>query len=218
MYKSVVSDGLKAIPTHVALKESAQLRKIGFVKISGLMKYSVNSALEQDAVASVEKSGLVRDSRVRHLRKNTQETTSYQSARRSQPTNVLMQFQITLLPLLRILTGKVLVPSDSWYIYYEGTDEISLHVDPKESDISVLISVLGEVGPLHFHPDLEGQSGDQLDSYYKGMDWNPISGVPLRYPCDGIIINRGHRIPHHRAGKSISQLCAVATLHYAIKS
>lgn len=217
MYKSVVSNGLKAIPTHVSLKESAQLRKIGFVKISGLIKFSLSSTLEQDAIASVEKSRLVCDSRMKNLEKNTRETTSYQFARRSQSTNVLMQFQKALLPLLRTLTGNILVPSDSWYIYYEGTDGISLHVDPKESDISVLISVLGEVGPLHLHPDLEGQNQNQLDSYYQGADWNPIGGIPLRYPCDGIIINRGHRIPHHRAGKSISQLCAVATLHYTIQ-
>jgi hypothetical protein len=218
MYKSVLSNGLKAIPTHVALKESAQLRKIGFAKISRLIKYSLSSALEQDAIASVEKSRLVCDSWMTNLEKNTQETTSYQSAKRSQPTNVLMQFQIALLPLLQTLTGNMLVPSDSWYIYYEETDGISLHVDPKESDISVLTSVLGEVGPLHLHPDLEGQNQNQLDSYYQGADWNPIGGIPLRYPCDGIIINRGHRIPHHRAGKPISQLCAVATLHYTIQS
>ncbi len=216
MYKSVASNGLKAIPTHVALKESAQLRKVGFIKICGLIKFSLSSALEQDAIASVEKSRLVCDSRMTNLEKDTQETTSYQFARRSQATNLLMQFQIALLPLLRTLTGNILVPSDSWYIYYEGTDGISLHVDPKESDISVLISVLGEVGPLHLHPDLEGQNQKQLDSYYQSADWNPIGGIPLRYPCDGIIINRGHRIPHHRAGEPISQRCAVATLHYTI--
>ena len=53
MYKNIVSNGLKAIPTHVALKESAQLRKIGFVKISGLIKTSLSSVLEQDAIASI---------------------------------------------------------------------------------------------------------------------------------------------------------------------
>ncbi|MBI0414433.1 MAG: hypothetical protein ITD42_02565 [Nitrosospira sp.] len=216
MYKNIVSNGLKAIPTHVALKESAQLRKIGFVKISGLIKTGLSSVLEQDAIASVEKSRLVGDGQMTSLEKNAQKTTSYQFARRSRSTNVLMQFQISLLPLLRTLTGNILVPSDSWYIYYEKTDEISLHVDPKESDISVLISVLGEVGPLHLHPELEGQDQNQLDSYYQGADWNPIGGIPLKYPCDGIIINRGHKIPHHRAGKPISQLCAVAALHYTV--
>ena len=218
MYKSVALNGLKAIPTHVALKESAQLRKIGFVKVSNLIKYSLSSALEQDAIASMEKSRLVCDSWMPNLEKNIQETKSYQSARRSQPTNVLMRFQVALLPLLQAMTGNILIPSDSWYIYYEGTDGIPLHDDPKESDISVLTSVLGGVGPLHLHPDLEGQNQDQLDSYYKGVDWNPIGGIPLRYPCDGIIINRGHRVPHHRAGKPISQLCAVATLHYTVQS
>ena len=113
MYKSVLSNGLKAIPTHVALKESVQLRKIGIVKISSLIKFNLSSALEQDAIASVEKSRLVCDSWMTNLEKHTQETTSYQSARRSQSTNVLMQFQIALLPLLQTLTGNILVPSDS---------------------------------------------------------------------------------------------------------
>ena len=212
-----MSNGLRAIPTHVALKESAQLRKIGFAKISSLMKCSLSSVLEQDAITSVEKSRLVSDSRMAGLEKNIHETTSYRSARRSQSTVVLMHFQIALLPLLQILTGNTLVPSDSWYIYYEGTDRISLHVDPKGSDFSVLTSVLGEVGPLHLHPELEDLNQNQLDSYYNGVDWNPTTGVPLRYPCDGIIINRGHRIPHHREGKPVSQLCAVATLHYTVR-
>ena len=199
-------NGLKAIPTHIALKKGALFRKLGFVAIRGLIKSSLSSALKQDAIASAS-----------HLERHAPETTAYRSAKQSRSTNVLLQFQATLLPLLRTLTGYQLVPSDSWYIYYEGTDEIRLHVDPEESDISVLTSVLGEVGPLHLHPELEGQNENQLNSYYKGAGWNPIGGVPLSYPCDGILINRGHRIPHHRVGKPISQRCAVAALHYTLQ-
>ena len=91
-------------------------------------------------------------------------------------------------------------------------DEVGLG----KSDISVLISVLGEVGPLHFHPELEAQKQNQLDAYYQGADWNPNSGIPLTYPYDGILVNRGHRIPHHRTGKPISQRCVVAAMHYTI--
>lgn len=73
MYKNIVSNGLKAIPTHVALKESAQLRKIGFVKISGLIKTGLSSVLEQDAIASVEKSRLVGDGQMTSLEKRTED-------------------------------------------------------------------------------------------------------------------------------------------------
>ena len=212
-----MTNGLKAIPTHIALKKSAQFRKIGFAAIRGLIKASLSSALEQDAIASVSQDKVSHDDWMTNLEKHAPETTAYQSAKRSRSTNVLLQYQAALLPLLRTLTGYLLVPSDSWYIYYEKTDEIGLHVDPEESDISVLTSVLGEVGPLHLHPDLEGQNQNQLNSYYKGVGWNPIGGIPLSYPCDGILINRGHRIPHHRAGKPISQRCAVATLHYTLR-
>ena len=217
MNKNVVMNGLKAIPTHVSLKKGAQFRKIGVVAIRGLIKSSFSSTLKQDAIASAVQDKLIRDDWMENLKKQSPETTAYQSAMRSLSTNILPQFQTALLPLLRTLTGHLLVPSKSWYIYYEGTDEIKLHADPEESDISVLTSVLGEVGPLHFHPDLEGQNQNQLDNYYQGADWNPIGGIPLSYPCDGILINRGHRIPHHRAGKPISQRCAVAVMHYAIQ-
>ena len=133
-------NGLKAIPTHIALKKGAQFRKLGFVAIRGLIKSSLSSALKQDAIASAS-----------YLEKHAPETTAYQSAKQSRSTVVLLKFQAALLPLLRTLTGYQLVPSDSWYIYYEETDEIGLHVDPEESDITVLTSVLGEVGPLHLH-------------------------------------------------------------------
>ena len=216
MHKNVVINGLKAIPTHVALKKGAQFRKMGFVAIQGLIKASLSSALEKDAIASIEQDKEILDSRMTSLENNTPETRIYQSTKRSESINVLPQLQNALLPLLKVLTGHLLVPLNSWYIYYERTDEILLHADPEKSDISVLISVLGQVGPLHFHPELESQNQNQLDDYYQGPNWSPNSGSSLIYPYDGILINRGHRIPHHRAGKPIPQRSAVAALHYTI--
>ena len=216
MQKKVVINGLKAIPTHVALKKGAQFRKMGFVAIQSLIKAGLSSVLEKDAIASIEQDKIILDSRMTSLENRTPETRIYQSTKRSQSINVLPQLQNTLLPLLKVLTGHLLVPLNSWYIYYEGTDGILLHADPEKSDISVLISVLGKVGPLHFHPELESQNQNQLNDYYQGPNWNPNSGSSLIYPYDGILINRGHRIPHHRAGKPISQRSAVAALHYTI--
>ena len=211
-----MKNGLKAIPTHVTLKKGAQFRKTGSVAIQQLIKASLASLLEQDAIASREQEIEILDSKMASLEQNTPETKIYQSTKRSQSISVLPHLQNKLLPLLRVLTGHPLVPLNSWYIYYERTDGIVLHADPEKSDISVLISVLGKVGPLHFHPELESQNQNQLDAYYHGKNWKPDSGSPLAYPCDGILINRGHRIPHHRTGKSIFQCCAVAALHYTI--
>ncbi len=217
MNKIVVMNGLKAIPTHITLKKGAQFRKIGFVAISGLIKSNFSFALKQDAIASAVQDEAIRDDWMENLKKQSSEITAYQSAMRSLSTSILPQFQTALLPLLRTLTGHLLVPSKSWYIYYEGTDEIRPHVDSEENDISVLTSVLGEVGPLHFYPDLKGQNQNQLDNYYQSEDWNPIGGIPLSYPYDGILINQGHKIPHHRVGKPISQRCAVAVMNYTIQ-
>ncbi len=217
MHESFIMNGLKAIPTHVALKKGAQFRKTGSVVIHSLIKAGLSSTLEKDAIASAEQNKKISDSRrTTSLEKHTPESAVYQSTERFQSINVLPQLQNTLIPFLRVLTGHLLVPLNSWYISYEGTDGISLHIDPEKSDISVLISVLGEVGPLHLHPELEGQNQNQLDIYYQGADWKPNSGIPLTYPYDGIIVNRGHRIPHHRTGKPISQRCAVAVMHYTI--
>jgi len=217
MHEGIVINGLKAIPTHVALKKRSQFRKTGFVAIHSLIKAELSATLEQDAIASSAQNIGIPDSRnTISLEKHTTETAVYKSTKRLQSINVLPQLQNELLPLLRVLTGHLLEPLNSWYIYYEGTDGISLHIDPEKSDISVLISVLGEVGPLHFHPELEAQNQHQLDAYYQGANWNPNSGIPFTYPYDGILVNRGHRIPHHRTGRPISERCAVATMHYTI--
>lgn len=209
-------NGLKAIPTHVALKKRAQFRKTGFVAVHSLIKASLHSELEQDAILSAKQDLVIQDSQMTNLDNHISETKVYQFTKRSPSANILPQLQNALLPFLRVLTGYQLVPQNSWYIYYEGTDGILLHIDPEKSDISVLISVLGKVGPVHFHPELEAQEQKQLDAYYQRTDWQPNSGIPLVYPYDGVLINRGNRIPHHREGKPISQRCAVATIHFTI--
>ncbi len=217
MHESVVMNGLKAIPTHVVLKKGSQFRNTGFVAIQRLIKADLFSTLEKDAIASAERNKEIPDSHsMASVGKHSPETAVYESTKRFHSETVLPQFQNALLPLLRVLTGYILEPLNSWYIFYEGTDAISLHIDPEKSDISVLVSVLGKVGPLHFHPELEAQNQSQLDAYFQGGEWKPNSGIPLAYPYDGILVNRGHRIPHHRTGEPISQRCAVAAMHYTI--
>ena len=207
------ADRLVDIQLHVTSQERVQFRQMGFVLIRGLLGPCLSSALEREAIASVEQAKVPRDGWTTELRKRERETPARQTARR--PAKVLAQLQAALVPLLRTLTGQLLAPSYAWYNYYEGTDGIWLHVDPQESDLSVLTTVLGEVGPLHLHPELKGQSQDQLDTYYQGVDWDPDSGVPVCYPRDGILVSRGQVIPHHRSGKPIVRRCAVAAMHYA---
>ena len=127
---------------------------------------------------------------------------------------VLASLQFALLPMARALTGQLLVPSCGWYNFYPTDDAIRLHTDVEESDLVLLASVLGEPGPLHLHPELQGRVQSELDAIQNDPGWNPAGGVAVPYPPLGILALRGRKVPHHRAGSPCSSLTAVIALHY----
>lgn len=128
---------------------------------------------------------------------------------------LLAHLHLSLVPFARALTGQMLVPAHAWYNFYESNDGLWLHVDADGSELVFLTTVLGNVGPLHLHPDLRGKTQDELETLQKDTKWRPESGVPLNYPWLGLLAHRGHLVPHHRPGKSVSEPCAVAALHYS---
>ncbi len=128
---------------------------------------------------------------------------------------LLTSRQFSLIPLVRALTGRLLVPSLGWYNYYTGDDGIWLHVDIRGSEVAVLAGVHGEVGPLHLHPELEGLSQPELDAVRRDPRWDELSGCVVGYPRNGVLVHRGRAVPHHRPRRPLATPSVVAALHYA---
>lgn len=126
---------------------------------------------------------------------------------------LLRHLHLSLVPLARALTGQVLVPAHAWYNFYTSDDHMWLHID-SGSELVLLTTALGQVGPLHLHPELRGKTQAELEIIQRDPAWEPESGVPVDYPRLGLLAHRGHVVPHHRPGHPVSEPCAVAALHY----
>jgi hypothetical protein len=119
-----------------------------------------------------------------------------------------------LVPLARALSARLLLPAFAAYGYYQGDDRVVLHLDGEPSDVVLLTPALGDIGPLHLHPEMVGMNPVELGRFESDAGWDRVSGLPIRYPRDGVTALRGNVVPHHRPGRPISGLCAVAALHY----
>lgn len=174
----------------------------GYVVIGGLWTHLLAESLEAEAAALLPAA----------------QDREWQAGPPKQATAseapLLAQLHLSLVPLARAVSGKLLVPTCGWYNFYPFEDGIWLHVDVVDSDLVILTTVLGVVGPLHLHPDLADMSQDQLDVVQNGGEWDPNCGVPVDYPRFGIVAHRGRKIPHHRPGRRLTAPAAVAALHY----
>jgi hypothetical protein len=127
---------------------------------------------------------------------------------------LLTRLHFALVPLARALTGRLLVPSYGWYNFYPRDDAIWLHVDVEKSDLAIVATALGGVGPLHVHPELAGRTQAELDRLQTGPSWDADSGCRIAYPRRGVLALRGRSVPHHRPGRPLATLGAVAALHF----
>jgi hypothetical protein len=128
--------------------------------------------------------------------------------------DVLSALHDQLVGVARSLTGQALVPSFAFYYFYETNDEVRLHYDTDQCDLTMITEVLGELGPLHMHPELRTLSIDELFTLEDDPAWDRESGLPIHHPRSGVTAFRGRRMPHHRPGREIGGLGAVAALHY----
>ena len=120
-----------------------------------------------------------------------------------------------LAPLMRALSARCVVPSVAAYGYYDGDDTVVLHVDGEQtSDLVLLIGALGDVGPLHLHPELIGATTEELGRLESDPTWDRSGGETISYPAHGATAIRGNVVPHHRPGRCLDGVSAVAALHY----
>jgi hypothetical protein len=108
----------------------------------------------------------------------------------------------------------MLLPAYAVYNYYEHDDGVWLHVDADECEVTLLAAVLGEVGPLHVHPELRGTDLETCEVLERSPGWDDASGVRVPYPRLGVLAMRGRLLPHHRPPTPMTTVGAVAALHY----
>ena len=195
---------------HVGATARTELRTRGHVALDGLWSEDVAAALAGEAGA------VWRTARPPTIGPNRRVNPSRPGDR---PTLLgkgpeLERLHLDLLGLCRRLTGQMLEPSFAFYYFYSGDDEVRLHLDTPECDLTVISEVLGPLGPLHLHPELAGMSIDQLTALEADPSWDRESRVPIAHPRLGVTAFRGRRLPHHRPGRSLAGLGAVAALHY----
>ncbi|GHG67093.1 hypothetical protein [Streptomyces griseocarneus] len=127
---------------------------------------------------------------------------------------LLARVHLALVGAARALTGRLLVPTFAAYGYYEGDDEVFLHVDTEQCDLTLLTVAFGEVGPLHVHPGLIGSTMERLGELEGDPGWDRTGGIRVTYPDTGVTALNGHVLPHHRPGSPRPGLHAVAALCY----
>jgi len=126
----------------------------------------------------------------------------------------LESLHMALARLARALSGQLLVPSWSGYYFYEGDDEVRLHVDTPLCDLTMVIVVMGTLGALHLHPELRGTAPAELQMLEADPEWDRASGEPVVHSRTGVTAFRGRLLPHPRPGRTLESLGAVAAFHY----
>lgn len=190
----------------------AQFHSLGFTYFRGVIDCALVGELAEEANNSLTWAQRPDDGWREKFGSRVRETPAFQTTGRV--ARKLKVLQSAFLPLLRSVTGKFLSPTYAWYNHYYKTDGIWLHIDADESDVSLLTTIKGKVGPLHLHPKWRMYSQEKLDSLYLSEDWNSDCGTKVYYDIGDILINQGKYIPHHRPGTDIKSLCTVAALHY----
>jgi hypothetical protein len=115
---------------------------------------------------------------------------------------------------LRGLSGRLLVPTSSAYLFYGGEDFAGLHSDLTKCELVLLATVSGNLRPLMLHPDQAGSSARDLELLGLETGGAPSGGAALPSAVSGATALRGTEIPHHRPACRLEERGVVVTLCY----
>lgn len=118
--------------------------------------------------------------------------------------------------LARGLTGNPgLVPEDSLsYMYYSAGSFIHVHTDVPECEITLLVSVVGQVPPLVVYPRFRFRSPRELMRLANASSGVPAGGRQVPIPADGFLAIDGRSLPHRRPDVVADETVVLATLCY----
>ena len=185
-------------------------RTVGYMQLPNLWSASTSESLAREAAELRAHAVLPEEGPRTPLAPNRR--PSRQTPAATGP--VLSRLHHRLLGTARALSGRLLVPTFCAYGYYEMDDEVLLHVDLPDSEMALVTTALGDVGPLHVHPELRGSTIDDLGALESDPGWDRSSGVRLPYPRFGVTALLGTEMPHHRPGNPLEGLNAVAAMFY----
>jgi hypothetical protein len=119
----------------------------------------------------------------------------------------------TAIAVASAAAGRAMVPVGAAYLYYRPGNFCGLHTDRRDFEVQLMVSVLGDLGPLLAHPDLLEVPVEELAQRGRCGDL-PTEGLELRYPRLGATVFSGVEIPHQRPHHTGPGLGAVASLCY----
>lgn len=197
-------------PTRPPTSRRADFRRDGYVELPDLWSPAVTEALADEArrlFAHAEAPSCGPRTPV----------AEHRLSRRATPVAtgpILAELHQQIAGHIRALSGRMLLPSFANYGFFPVEDGVILHCDTDATDIVVLTTALGRIGPLHVHPHLRGLTPGELGVLESDPDWDRAGGVQLGYPTHGAAALRGALLPHHRPSRPVAELSAVAALHY----
>jgi len=104
---------------------------------------------------------------------------------------------LTLVDRLLALLGRHVKAIVSSYLYYGRDDFLGLHIDQRLCQLTVLVLLDGDAGPLILHPELCDIPGESLLRYSQEHWGHPPGGTAVHLQ-DGPLVLQGALIPHHR--------------------
>ena len=109
--------------------------------------------------------------------------------------------------------GAAMFPTRAAYLYYRPGDHVGLHTDVDVCELTLVVNVEGDTGPLVLHPDLRGVTGDSLRALSEATNGFPAGGLPQPLPHGGALALLGSSVPHHRP--PVTTPSTIATLCYS---
>lgn len=113
---------------------------------------------------------------------------------------------------LRSMTGWILYPTRSSYLFYRPGDFLGIHTDVAACKLTLITVVVGHAGPLVVYPDLVDASPESLLELARATHGAPPGGQTVEVPTLGFLAIAGTRVPHRRP--TVSAPATVATLCY----
>jgi hypothetical protein len=182
----------------------------GYVPLNGLWRTCFDDELADEA-RERHRHARVPDAGPRTA---VEERRSVRKETRAATGRLLSRLHVSMIGLARAVSGRLVVPTFSSYGYYETDDEVLLHLDTDDCDVTLLTTALGQVGPLHLRPELRGSTEAELGRLEADVTWDRHGGIKIDYPQCGLMALAGNVVPHNRPGRPTATLSAVAALCY----
>ncbi len=119
--------------------------------------------------------------------------------------------------LVEQVAGEPLVGSvHRSFLYYTDGSFVHAHTDVNACELTLLVSVMGQVPPLVVYPEMQGREVGELMEWADASAGIPPGGQEVSIPTHGLLFLRGRQLPHRRPEVRLGgATVALATLCFA---